>query len=222
MEAATSQSSKPASAEVEEENTLDFLDSLDNYLVLIEALSSTLRQGWLELASARYSMGASRLNSTLLSLKHHSAATVVEVDYDHAGSTAHFSLCKWAAMASSDDKSSSLEKENIEQLKENLTSWDSGNQESSLESSKGSETNASPLESNGSETIASPYKKKSPFQKERAKVLSTFGTLVSPKLRASQLSFETALETLVEIANARSSILKAHDVLYKDMKSTKE
>ena len=100
------------------------------------------------------------------------------------------------------------------------------------------------------------------LQKERAKVLSMFGTLVSPKLRASQLTFETgefrklfvenyrtpsitisvlvhhfswlvlkrsncflccaALETLVEIANARSSILKSYEVLHRDMKSTKE
>ncbi|EPS63369.1 hypothetical protein M569_11420, partial [Genlisea aurea] len=35
-------------------------------------------------------------------------------------------------------------------------------------------------------------------QKERSKSLSMFGMLVSPKLRATQLSFENALETLVE------------------------
>nr|GEV48556.1 hypothetical protein [Tanacetum cinerariifolium] len=55
-----------------------------------------------------------------------------------------------------------------------------------------------------------------------AKVLSMFGTLVSPKLRASQLTFKTALETLVEIANARSRILKSYEALHRDMKSTKE
>ncbi|KAI3797181.1 hypothetical protein L1987_32434 [Smallanthus sonchifolius] len=192
-----------------EDKTLIFVDSLDNYLILIQTLSSTLRQGWLELASARHSMGASRVNTALLSLKHHSAATTVELDYyENAGYTTkspQFSLCKWT---STDDKNSSLEKENIEQdeqLNENLSSRDS---ESSPESSK------------GSETITSSHKTEN--HKEQAKVLSMFGTLVSPKLRASQLSFETALETLVEIANARSSILEAHDVLAKDMKDTKE
>lgn len=35
----------------------------------------------MELASARYSMGASRVNTVLLNHKHHSAATTVELDY---------------------------------------------------------------------------------------------------------------------------------------------
>ncbi|GJV04101.1 coiled-coil domain-containing protein 115 [Tanacetum coccineum] len=143
-----------------------------------------------------------------------------------------FNLCKWA---STDNKDSSLEKENIEedeQLKENISSQrDSGkhmflvhkgNQESSPESSIESVSSASPRESNGSEINASPRKIENPLQKERAKVLSMFGTLVSPKLRASQLTFETALETLVELANARSRILKSYEALHRDMKSTKE
>ncbi|XP_076952008.1 uncharacterized protein LOC143625602 isoform X2 [Bidens hawaiensis] len=194
------------SATETDDKTLMFIDSLDNYLVLIETLSSTFRQGWLELASARHSMGGSRVNPTLLSLKPHSAATTVELDY--SGSTTKspkFSLCKWT---STDDKTVSLKNENIEQLNENLSSQDSGNEESTLESGKGSETLTSP--------------QKTEKHKERAKVLSMFGTLVSPKLRASQLSFETALQTLVEIANARSLILEAHDALIKDSKNSKE
>ncbi|GJS00896.1 coiled-coil domain-containing protein 115 [Tanacetum coccineum] len=212
-----------------EEETISFLDSLDQYLVLIDSLSNTLlRQGWLELAGARYSMGASRVNTALLNLQPHSAPTTVDVvTHDDDGSimtkSPKFSLCKWA---STDNKDSSLEKENIEedeQLKENISSQrDSGNQESSPESSIESVTNASPRESNGSEINASPRKIENPLQKERAKVLSMFGTLVSPKLRASQLTFETALETLVELANARSRILKSYEALHRDMKSTKE
>ncbi|KAI3745612.1 hypothetical protein L6452_08013 [Arctium lappa] len=87
-EAADTQISRLSITEVEgrDENTLIFLDSVDNYLILIETLSSTLRQGWLELASARHSMGASRVNSALLSLKQHSAATTVELDYDNGTS----------------------------------------------------------------------------------------------------------------------------------------
>ncbi|KAD7477073.1 hypothetical protein E3N88_00209 [Mikania micrantha] len=183
--------------EAEDDKTLFFLDSMDNYLILIETLSSSLRQGWLELASARHSMGASRVNTALLSLKNHSAATKVELDYDDYDSSTikspHFSLCKWT---STDDKNSSLEKQNIEegeQVKENLSSWE-----------------------------CVKYFLCMYIQKERAKVLSMFGTLVSPKLRASQLSFETALETLVELSNVRSSILKAHDAILKDKKKTTE
>ncbi|KAF5760573.1 hypothetical protein HanXRQr2_Chr16g0755071 [Helianthus annuus] len=191
-----------------EDQTLIFLDSLDDYLILIQTLSSTLRQGWLELASARHSMGASRVNTALLSLKHRSAATKVELDYHDNAKSPQFSLCKWT---STDDKNSSPEKEKVEedeQLKENMSGLESENEESSLESSKGSETTASP--------------RKTENLKERAKILSMFGTLVSPKLRASQLSFETALETLVNIANVRSSILEAHAALVKDTKNTKE
>nr|XP_043617072.1 coiled-coil domain-containing protein 115 isoform X2 [Erigeron canadensis] len=197
----------------EEETTLKFLDSVDHYLVLIHTLSSTLRQGWLELASARYSMGGSRVNTALLNLKHHSAATTVELNNDNGGSVTtspQFGLHKWT---SSDNKDSSSKKENIEedeQLNEYLSSPDSEKHESTLESSDRHQTDASARKTDDH------------LQKERAKVLSTFGTLVSPKLRASQLSFETALETLVELANARSSILEAHDVLHKDMKSTKK
>nr|GEU38348.1 coiled-coil domain-containing protein 115 [Tanacetum cinerariifolium] len=211
-----------------EETTLNFLDSLDQYLVLIDSLSNTiLRQGWLELAGARYSMGASRVNTALLNLQPHSAPTTVDVVTHDDGSSMtkspKFNLCKWA---STDNKDSSLEKENIEedeQLKENISSQrDSGNQESSPESSIESVSSASPSESNGSEINASPSKIENPLQKERAKVLSMFGTLVSPKLRASQLTFETALETLVEIANARSGILKSYEALHRDIKSTKE
>lgn len=36
-------------------------------------------QGWFDFSSARYSMGASRVNSVLLDLKEHSAATHLEV-----------------------------------------------------------------------------------------------------------------------------------------------
>lgn len=39
-----------------------------------------LLQGWLELASARQSMGSSRVSSALFNLKYHRAATLMEVD----------------------------------------------------------------------------------------------------------------------------------------------
>lgn len=79
-----------------EQHILNFLDSVDSYLILMDSLSSALRQGWLELASARHSMGASRVNCALFDLKSHHASTTVQVNND----LPHFKLCKWA---SSDD-----------------------------------------------------------------------------------------------------------------------
>ncbi|KAK8941078.1 hypothetical protein KSP39_PZI009804 [Platanthera zijinensis] len=71
-----------------EEQALLFLDSLDGYLTLLDSLSSTLRQGWLELACARHSMGSSRVSSTLLDLKAQSAATTVLLSERVEGSSA--------------------------------------------------------------------------------------------------------------------------------------
>ncbi|RZC20739.1 hypothetical protein D0Y65_007199 [Glycine soja] len=58
-------------------------------------------------------------------------------------------------------------------------------------------------------------------QNERSKSLSVFGVLISPKLRASQLSFEKALETLIEIANLQKSLLYSFHQLQK-VEDTKE
>ncbi|KAL3810203.1 hypothetical protein ACJIZ3_000046 [Penstemon smallii] len=83
-----------------EENVINFLDSMDTYLILVDSLSSALRQGWFELASARQSMGASRVNSALFDLKSHHASTTLQVDEHEDIELPHFTLCKWA---SSDD-----------------------------------------------------------------------------------------------------------------------
>ncbi|KAI5660898.1 hypothetical protein M9H77_20221 [Catharanthus roseus] len=82
-----------------EENVVKFLDSVDGYLMLMDSLNSTLRQGWLELASARHSMGASRINSALFDLKDHSAATTFEVHLQCEEPV--FKLHKWASSDSS-------------------------------------------------------------------------------------------------------------------------
>jgi len=52
------------------------------------AISQTISQysqGWLELASARYSMGTSRVNTSLLDLKFHSAATTFKITENEDG-----------------------------------------------------------------------------------------------------------------------------------------
>ncbi|CAK8569192.1 unnamed protein product [Lathyrus sativus] len=167
----------------EDKLALQFLDSLHNYLSLAGSLSSTLRQGWLELASARHSMGASRVNSSLLDLKLHPAATTLKIT-GNDGEQPQFTLQKWV---SSEHQSTQLEDKNEQP------------QESDLKSSDNDEV-----------------------QKERHKSLSVFGVLISPKLRDSQLSFEKALETLVEIANMRSALLHSFHQLHQEVEDTKE
>ncbi|BAU02263.1 uncharacterized protein HKW66_Vig0118380 [Vigna angularis] len=164
----------------EEKLVLQFMDSVHNYLSLFDKVSSTLRQGWFDLASARHSMGAARINSSLLDLKFHSAATTLKItNYD--GTQPCFILRKWASSA--EKGIHELEDENIQP------------QDSSVKSC-GLADNAD-------------------NQKERSKSLSVFGVLISPKVRASQLLFEEALETLVEIANMQSSLLYSFHQLQK-------
>ncbi|BAT85381.1 hypothetical protein LR48_Vigan03g226000 [Vigna angularis] len=165
----------------EEKLVLQFMDSVHNYLSLFDTVSSTLRQGWFDLASARHSMGAARINSSLLDLKFHSAATTLKIT-NHDGTQPCFMLRKW--VSSEEESTNELEDENVQP------------QDSSSVKSSGLADNAD-------------------IQKERSKSLSVFGVLISPKLRASQLSFEKALETLVEIANMQSSLLCSFHQLQK-------
>ncbi|XP_031270029.1 uncharacterized protein LOC116128445 [Pistacia vera] len=195
--------------QVKEETLLHFLDSTDSYLTLIDYLSSTLRQGWLELASARHDMGASRVNTALLDLKVHSASTSVQVSQQDAHSMFaqhRFLLRKWASF--DDGESFSGE----EKSRENKLPTESDSQlrhrNSSHYSEKTSERNGSPL------TLDDQV------QKQRSKSLSVFGVLVSPRLRAAQISFETALEILVEIANMRSTMLATFDQVHEELEGT--
>ncbi|KAJ0247725.1 hypothetical protein HA466_0161480 [Hirschfeldia incana] len=88
----------------DEEKVLQFLDSLDEYLTLMDSLSSKLREGWFDLASARHSMGTLRITSTLLDLKDHSAASTLQVsdqEVESLGSVPRFALSKWASKGGS-------------------------------------------------------------------------------------------------------------------------
>ncbi|CAL0305900.1 unnamed protein product [Lupinus luteus] len=170
-----------------EKLVLQFMDSLHSYLSLFDALSSTLRQGWFDLASARYSMGASRINSRLLDLNFHSASTTFKItNYD--GTQPNFTLHKWI---SPEHESAQLEDENKQ-----------------------------PQDNN--EVTVATLSNDQQVQKEQAKSLSVFGILISPKLRDSQLSFEKALETLVEIANVRSALLYSFHQLHQEVEDAKE
>ncbi|KAK4796161.1 hypothetical protein SAY86_028487 [Trapa natans] len=189
-----------------DEKVLDFLDSVDSYLTTMESLAPILRQGWFDLASARHSMGVFRVSSASLDLKDHSASTYLQMvghesDDSFVGQPS-FSLCKWA---SADNKSCCSEEEIPDsQLRHRGTSRLSENQEQN---------------SNGDDSLKTVDDL---VKKERAKTLSVFGTLVSPKLRTAQLSFETALEVLVEAANIRSSMLSAYSQVQKQMEDTRE
>ncbi|KAL8031684.1 hypothetical protein ABFS82_13G041700 [Erythranthe guttata] len=190
--AVTSEDGNQSSNEIAgaDQNILNLLDYMDNYLILVDSVSSSVRQGWLELASARYSMGASRVNSSLFDLKSHYASTTLQVD--NGGTDTElpcFTLCKWT---SSDE--AKLEEDQL--LK---------NKSDSLGSEK-----------RKAEESGSPVTANNHAEKERFKSLSMFGTLVSPKLRATQSTFETTLETLVEMSNLRASLLCAYDQVQKD------
>nr|XP_011469163.1 PREDICTED: coiled-coil domain-containing protein 115 isoform X2 [Fragaria vesca subsp. vesca] len=179
------------------ENALQFLDSMDGYLTLLDSLSWTLRQGWLQLASARHSMGGSRVSSAVLDMKPHSAATYLQVSKQSnpeagLGEIHQFTLLKWA---SSDNGNGSPRGDDSPQLRQR----------------KDKVGDSAPV------TAEDDYEHQ--LQKERFKSLSVFGALVSPKLRAAQLSFETALEALVEIANMRSLMLSNFHEVRKEMES---
>ncbi|KAI4305734.1 hypothetical protein L6164_029082 [Bauhinia variegata] len=179
----------------EEKLVLQFLDSMDNYLTLIHALSSTLRQGWLDLASARHSMGVSRINSSLLDLKLHSASTSLKITQND-GLQPCFELHKWVPP-------------------------EDGNGRVGDDNTQPQDCTNIPKSSETAEITAAKNKPGladvNQVQKERSKCLSVFGVFTSPKLRASQLSFEKALETLVEIANIRSSLLCSFQKLHQEV-----
>ncbi|XP_060193302.1 uncharacterized protein LOC132622666 isoform X4 [Lycium barbarum] len=173
--------------EKDNKNVLELMDSTDSYLLLMNSLSSSLRQGWLELASARHSMGASRINSALFDLKSHSAATTLQLNHQDAGHESeklHISLCKWAA--SSESPKSCSEEAKFGEDKPLQKKSDSPmvlNQDGSLNSE---------VQEEAAEASESPRTLEDQARKERLKSLSMFGMLVSPKLRAAQSSFETA------------------------------
>ncbi|XP_020591881.1 coiled-coil domain-containing protein 115 isoform X3 [Phalaenopsis equestris] len=186
-----------------EEQALLFLDSLDCYLVLLESLTSTLRQGWLELAGARHSMGPSRISSTLLDLKVQSAVTKVifnePVEESPSVAQPQFRLSKWACLE--ERRSSSKEFVDGRSLFEDCIS----SQLTFRGPKHASENSPTTSESTTVDVV----------NKKRYKSLSVFGALVSPKLRAAQFSFETALETIVEIANMQSSMISSSSRLQK-------
>ncbi|KAJ6411878.1 hypothetical protein OIU84_005030 [Salix udensis] len=192
---------------VGDEDVLRFMDSTDNYLTLFRFLIF-----YPSPAIARQSMGASRINGALLDHKSHSAATSVQVDQEDVDSMEaqpRFSLRKWALVA--DGKQCYEE----QKLGEDKFPGKTGSLQ--LRHRGDSQLSEEKTSESGAQLDVDDQ-----IQKERAKLLSMFGTLISPKLRAAQLSFETALETLVEIANMRSAMLSSFDRVRKELDHQKD
>nr|CAD1819029.1 unnamed protein product [Ananas comosus var. bracteatus] len=123
----------------------------------------------------------------------------------------HFTLSKWGTQ---EDRCSSEEieldsmqkKSNQSQLRHRAASNILGEREESNSSGNGPQLSFS----------------KDVSPEREAKSLAVFGTLVSPKLRTAQSSFETALERIVEMANARSAMLSAFTQLQLEVKGSED
>ncbi|XP_039821379.1 uncharacterized protein LOC120683368 isoform X1 [Panicum virgatum] len=155
------------------------------------------------MASARHSMGPSRVSSTLFDHKEQSAATKLQV-VDHAGlepseSKPHFALSKWSLQEECNSTYDVTEQASTEPKLRHRGS--------AATPDVNHERDATTSDSSTGAGTSSHV------QKARSKALSVFGALVSPKLRTAQISFETALELIVELANSRSNMLASFSQL---------
>ncbi|XP_006855716.2 uncharacterized protein LOC18445517 [Amborella trichopoda] len=147
-------------------DVLQFLDSMDDFLFLQDSLSLTLRQGWLDLAIARHSMGSARVTAMVLDLNPHPAAIKLVVNQsndeldDEMVQQPHFMLPKEASL-----------NQGIEDSKEMPEKSDYFQEGKKSEDSSDSEANST---------------EDAQLRKHRSKSLSIF----SPRLQAAQVSFE--------------------------------
>uniref|UniRef100_A0A0D9W710 Vacuolar ATPase assembly protein VMA22 n=1 Tax=Leersia perrieri TaxID=77586 RepID=A0A0D9W710_9ORYZ len=190
----------------DDDEILRFMDSVDGYLLLMDSLSSALRQGWFDLASARHSMGTSRVSSTLFDHKEQSAATKLQVvdseDLQSSEPNPHFILSKWCLQEKSNSNDAGDIVKDI--TKPNLRYRGSATTPVSLHI-----FTSSRVKKMAARNQTQLQQSLLLVQKARSKALSIFGALVSPKLRTTQISFETALELIVELANLRSNMLSS-------------
>lgn len=167
------------------------------YILALTGNRITLKQGWLQLASARHSMGESRVSSAVLDLKSHPASTFLEVTQQSnpgVGQIHHFTLHKWASFDNDNEAPLMDTSPQIRQRKDK-------------------DGTPPPVKAEADHQHQ--------LQKERSKSLLVFGGLVSPKLRAAQLSFESALDALVEIANMRSLMLSTFHKVREEVEAAK-
>jgi len=202
------------------------LDSVHQLLSLRDTLSQLLRQGWMEMASARYSMGP-QVSQPLFRLKPYAASASISITDD----------------SNDNDEASIVSDGPFHMTLQRLETGDLSNGKVTGPSNKVDEpsrqgqeqSNAVPTDWTQEEDAA--YKRlmrdvddldsdsESGFStqaKEKAKPLHWFGGLVSPHLRAAQGSFQLALEVLVDMANAQGEAAHAHKLVLQEHGCTRE
>ncbi|KAG6545764.1 hypothetical protein Mapa_012725 [Marchantia paleacea] len=207
------------------------LDSVHQLLKRREILHQTLRQGWMELTSARYIMGPARISSPLFSLKPHAPSAVVDVRGAHAVSTGKVDVSEleeesaqvvitgpvaFHLVRNREEKEQKFsltklsdltisEKKHPAQLRRRLTSTASeiehDERKDRWEIKNLSDDSAT--ESDDELTLAEG-------SKDTTQPLYWFGALVSPHLRSAQSNFSKALDIVVELLNAQNEAAHAH------------
>ncbi|KAL2631437.1 hypothetical protein R1flu_016123 [Riccia fluitans] len=212
------------------------LDSVHHLLKRREILLQTLRQGWMELTSARYAMGPARISSPLFSLKPHAPSSVVdvrglpsdstggnsavEVENEPDGITVVFDLVR--DRAENDPKTSVTKTSDFtgsdrgqppSHLRRRVTSTISNDDEKKDQWEIESLLNDCGTEFGDESSLAEA-------PKETTQPLYWFGALVSPHLRSAQNSFSQALDLIVELVNAQNEATHAHSNVLKFQKAT--
>ncbi|MCO5592905.1 hypothetical protein L7F22_046909 [Adiantum nelumboides] len=204
----------------EDAHILRLLDAMDRLLLCRESLAKFLSQGWMEIASARYSMGPSRIDQALFSLKPCPASTLVSIsraddffnDEAHDGEgeecisqqEIHFTLesphkIKPRNIPTSGYESSKSDALSGSHLRQRHSSSSANMQHTGNDFDDGQ---ALGNDGNMAQDMQNKLKE--------SDLLAWFGTLVSPHLRAAQSSFKEALETIAELATTQTTILMAY------------
>lgn len=212
---------------LDDRQILCLLDALNRLLRSRDTLAQTLSRGWMDIASARYAMGPSRISQAVFSLKPCPASTFVSVSpaedapnaKDGANHTSQFTLRIQCQGIENNDTALGQEEQTPKismhsELRQRHTSGVSNNKHVET-GSKGSVNHSMVGESTVTQE-AQGLSAAGGSLKQRSEALAWFGTLVSPHLRTAQSSFAEALETLVELATLQSSVLAAYHQIKQD------
>ncbi|MCO5580278.1 hypothetical protein L7F22_034144 [Adiantum nelumboides] len=204
----------------EDAQVLRVLDAMDHLLLCRESLAKFLSQGWMEIASARYSMGPSRIDQALFSLKPCPASTLVSIsraddfvnDEAHDGEgeecisqqEIHFTLESPHKIKPRGDPTFGYESSKSDVLSGSHLRQRHSSGSANMQHTGNDLDNGQDLGNDGdlAQDMQNKLKESDP--------LAWFGTLVSPHLRAAQSSFKEALETIAELATTQSTILMAY------------
>lgn len=186
------------------------LDSVQELLVLQHSLSLHLREGWMDMARARYSMGPSRVSQPLFSLKPYSASARVSLvpPDDNAGLPLHMSLLRLDS-----GKNTSATPSESHTPREGQASQHDHSRSAAVPSDWSRDEDAAyrrimaGVTDSDSDSEAAGGNEAT----EQTRPLRWFGAFVSPQLQAAQSSFELALEILVKISNAQGQATHAYN-----------